>query len=334
MDHETVFAVLRDTLGSGVEITVCTLLKKMQDYRIWEVETRRPNLHLIVKQAGPRAFLASTFERTAALHRLVRERTATSIPGTLVPEVIAADESCHKWPWRYFIKTYLPGTEWAAVAKTAQPAALEKARFQLGEAVAALHQIRFEGFGELDRQAGVCEPLPYPEALARRVQQMIASPPARNFILALLERKAALFRGIAAPALCHEDLHWHNLLLDRTGEEWRLAGILDFEKAWAGDREIDLARMELWRMTSEPFWNAYQKRCPVDAGSAEWRAAYQLIWCVEFAEDTNEQIDITRRLCRSLGMPVIESFKPFKVMKDNRQEGTQDAWKRKQGPQN
>lgn len=315
MDIESVLALLRDVLGAGVKAKTCVLRKEMQDYRVWEAETRKPNLHLIVKQAGPRAVLTSTFERTAALHRLVRKGTARSIPATLVPEVIAADESCHKWPWRYFIKTYLPGIEWAAAAKNAQPGALFTARSQLGEAVAALHQIGFEGFGELNRQAGVCEPLPYPQALARRVRQMIPSQPAQDFILTMLDRKAALFQDIPTPALCHEDLHHYNLLLNGENREWRLVGILDFEKAWSGDREIDLARMDLWHMTGEPFWNAYLERCPLGAGDAERKAAYQLIWCVEFAEDTTGQIEITRGLCRSLGLPVIESFVPFKVKK-------------------
>lgn len=315
MDIESVLALLRDVLGSGIEAKSCVLRKEMQDYWIWEVEIRKPSLHLIVKQAGPRAVLTSTFERTAALHRLVQKHTAISIPGMLVSEVIAADESCQKWPWRYFIKTYLPGIEWAAAAKTAQPGALDPARIQLGEAVAALHQIRFTGFGELDRRAGVCEPLPYPQALARRVRQMIPSPPAQNYILTMLDRKAALFQDIHAPALCHEDLHHYNLLLDNENGEWRLAGILDFEKAWSGDREIDLARMELWHMTGEPFWNAYLERCPLGAVDAERKAAYQLIWCVEYAEDTTEQIEITRGLCRSLGLPVIETFEPFKAKK-------------------
>jgi fructosamine-3-kinase len=232
--------------------------------------------------------------------------------------VIAADESYEKWPWRYFIKAYLPGKEWAAVAQgtAAQGAgaeALTKARFQLGEAVAALHQIRFASFGELDDRAEVPEPLPFPDALEQRALRMIASPQAQDFVLSMLARKTALFQEIHTPALCHEDLHQYNLLLNWLNGEWCLVGILDFEKAWAGDREIDLARMDLWQMTGEPFWKAYQEHYPVDNGFADRKAVYQLIWCVEYAEDSAEQLDITQRLCQFLGLPVIKSFQPFQV---------------------
>lgn len=305
---ENVLALLKDVIGHRVEVPEGLLLKEMEDYWVWEVRTRRPDLHLIVKLAGPRAAYTSAFERTAALHRLVRERTSICLP-----EVIAADESCQKWPWRYFIKTFLPGTEWAVVARGIPAGELDRSRFQLGEAAASLHQINFNGFGELDNQAGVPKPLPYPEALAKRVQQMITSPQAQDYLLSLLASKDALLQDIRTPALCHEDLHHYNLLLGQENGEYRLAGILDFEKAWAGERETDLARMDLWGMTGEPFWRAYQERCPVDRGYAERKLIYQLIWCVEYAEDSSQQKEITRKLCRFLDLPVIESFEPFKV---------------------
>ncbi len=306
MDFENVRELLREVIGSGIEVISGTLLKEMLDYRVWEVQTQKPDLRLVVKLAGPRAVYTSAFERTAALHRLVRAKT--SVP---IPEVIAADESCQKWPWRYLIKTYLPGIPWADVAKRVPGEALDTARFDLGNAVAALHELRFAGFGELDLLAEIPEPLPYPEALARRVWQMIPSPDRRDYILTMLAAHAGLFRNIQAATLCHEDFHWYNLLLDEVNREWRLAAILDFEKAWAGDREIDLARMDLWGMTGGPFWKAYQEHRLLDSGYTERKALYQLIWCVEYAENSREHLELTQGLCRELGMPVIESFAPF-----------------------
>jgi aminoglycoside phosphotransferase (APT) family kinase protein len=280
----------------------------MEDYWVWDVLTRRPTLHLIIKLAGPRAALTSAFERTAALHRLLREKT--SVP---VPEIVAASEQYRKWPWRYFIKTYLPGIEWAEVAGRVQADELRAARAQLGAAVAELHQVRFPAYGELDNQAVVTSPLPYPEALAQRVRRMVANPQAQAYLLAMLAQRGALFEGLHDPSVCHEDLHHYNLLLEKQDGAWKLSAVLDFEKAWAGDHEIDLARMDLWHMTLDPFWNAYREHGAVDPGYAQRKALYQLIWCVEFAQDTDIQIEITQSLCRALALPIIESFEPFRL---------------------
>jgi Ser/Thr protein kinase RdoA (MazF antagonist) len=51
-----------------------------------------------------------------------------------------------------------------------------------------------------------------------------------------------------------DDLHGHNILFQYDLGKWRLATILDFDKAWAGHAESDLARLEIWKgMASEAF---------------------------------------------------------------------------------
>ncbi len=307
MDIASVHLLLHDVIGPGVELTAGELLKEREDYRVWNIHTQNPDLHLIVKLAGPGAKYTSAFERTAALHRMVQERTSIAMP-----EVIAADESCQKWPWHYFIKIFIPGSEWASVEKQEPAISLNPARARLGSAVAEMHQIAFSGFGELYGRASVPEPLSYPEALEKRVRKMIHSLEGQDFILDALAARADLFANIRKASLCHEDLHHHNILLNNVNG-WRLATILDFEKAWAGDREIDLARMDLWQMTGDYFWGAYQERCPVDAGYTERRPLYQLQWCVEYAQYSGEHLEITRNLCRSLGLAVIESFETLRL---------------------
>ncbi len=317
MDIASALLMLRDVIGPGVDVTAAELLKDKEDYRVWNIHTQNPDLHLIVKLSGPQAKYTSTFERTAALHRLVRESTSI-----VMPAVIAADESCQKWPWRFFIKTFVPGSEWADVEKKEPAISLNPARAQLGSAVAELHQIAFSGFGELAAMvsmpgggAGVAisEPLPFMDALEKRVRKMIPSPEGQDFILAAFAARADLFDNVPTASLCHEDLHRHNIIL-RSEDGWRLATILDFEKSWAGDREIDLARMDLWQMTGEYFWGAYRERFPVDAGYTERRPLYQLLWCVEYAQysDDDEHLELTRRLCRLLGLPVLESFETLR----------------------
>ena len=104
--------------------------------------------------------------------------------------------------------------------------------------------------------------------------------------------------------MCHEDLHQHNILFERRENGWRLATILDFDKAWAGHGESDLARLALWRgMSHEALWKAYQALHAREAGWEERRLIYQLLWCLEFARETPEHLADTRRLSQQLGVP-------------------------------
>ncbi len=82
--------------------------------------------------------------------------------------------------------------------------------------------------------------------------------------------------------------------------------MLDFDKAWAGCGESDLARLELWRgMTGDGFWQGYTSLLPIPAGYADRRPLYQLLWCLEYARPTPEHIADTAAVCATLGIPPI-----------------------------
>jgi aminoglycoside phosphotransferase (APT) family kinase protein len=287
--------LLKETFGSKACVSAWEPLKDRPDYRVWKVDLQHPSLSIIVKLAGAGAEYSSSFERAAAIHRLVREQT--TIP---IPEVFLADESCRKWPWRVFIKEYLPGVEFADIRGDLAEAELRHAQAQIGDAVAQIHAVRFAGFGEIDQTGQVVEPSSCIKALEAHARRIIRSQQDQERFLAYLEQRSALFTGEAHAGLCHEDLHKHNILFRRDLVGWRLAAILDFEKAWAGPRESDLARMDLWKMTSETFWMAYQARQPVDPGYSARCALYQLLWCLEVAWDTAEHQATLQSILRKL----------------------------------
>jgi aminoglycoside phosphotransferase (APT) family kinase protein len=295
MAVDEIDALLKDTFGSNASISASELLKDRPDYRVWKIDLLHPTQTIIVKLAGPGAEYSSSFERTAAIHRLVHEQT--TIP---IPEVFLVDESCHKWPWKVFIKEYLPGVEFAEIRDQLAEVDLHHAQAQIGDAVAQIHAVCFTGFGEIDPSGLVNQPaacLPALEAHARRI---IRDPKDLDLFLSYLEPHKALFTAKTTAGLCHEDLHQHNILFRRDRDGWQLATVLDFEKAWAGPSESDLARMDLWNMTGEPFWQAYQARHPVDPGYTARRALYQLLWCLEVAWDTPEHQATLQSVLRKL----------------------------------
>jgi fructosamine-3-kinase len=84
---------------------------------------------------------------------------------------------------------------------------------------------------------------------------------------------------------------------------------LDFDKAWAGHHEIDLAKMALWDgMTGTGFWERYTEVMNMDALYPQRQPFYQLWWCLEYAANTPKHLADTRQLCKLLGLPAIEKF--------------------------
>jgi fructosamine-3-kinase len=248
--------------------------------------------------------MAGSFDRTAMLHRLVASQT--TIP---IPEVLAVNMAYQDWPWRYFIKTHIPGQEWAVVRGQMNTEELSDAYRQIGNAVAQLHTIHFPGFGELPVGGGVQGDEAYFPALAQHARLIIQSAHLRDMFISLLEKQKHLFLDVRQANLCHEDLHQHNLLFQYRQGQWRLATILDFDKAWAGHHEIDLARLEFWKgMTSETFWQAYQGAYPIEPMYQQRRPIYQFLWCLEYARPTAEHLADTQHLCAELGLPRFERF--------------------------
>src|ERR1041385_2498146 len=102
--------LLRQVFGSKVRLLLYEIGNQKQDYWVLLAYLEHPSLTVVLKLAGPQAQISCPFERTAALHRLVAAQT--TIP---MSEFVAVDTSYQTWPWRYCIKTYVPGEEWAAV---------------------------------------------------------------------------------------------------------------------------------------------------------------------------------------------------------------------------
>jgi aminoglycoside phosphotransferase (APT) family kinase protein len=302
--HDLLWQLLRQALGAKVELVDCQVANRRHDYLVLLIQLRSPALQVVVKLAGPEAPMAASFDRTATLHRLVAAQT--SIP---MAEILAVDISCRNWPWRYLVETHVPGLEWAVVRRQVSGEELSSAYRQMGEAVAQLHTIRFPAFGELAADGSVPGDGACLAALRAHAAGCIKDARLRALFLSALERRRHLFLDVREAALCHEDLHQHNILFQARQGRWRLATILDFDKAWAGHRETDLARLDLWTgMTSSEFWEAYEATCPVEPLYGERRPIYQLLWCLECAWPTPAHIADTRRVCDELGLPPFEGF--------------------------
>lgn len=303
---EQLLPLLRQIFGSQVKLVHHTISNQHHDYLVAIIRLKRPSITVTIKLAGPQAPCSCPFDRTAALYRLVSERT--TIP---MPLVLAVDVSYAAWPWRYLVKTHIPGWEWHAVRQHMNAPELSLAHQQIGSAVAQLHNIHFPAFGDIRIEGTIQGDSPFLPALKERARQSIRDERLCEIFLSALDQRKSLFSDIRLPNLCHDDLHGHNILFHHRGDEWHLATILDFDKAWAGHAETDLARLDLWKgMTGPAFWRAYEAVHPPTELYELRRPVYQLLWCLEYARQTQAHLADTRQVCAELGIPAIESFEP------------------------
>ena len=311
-DDALLIALLRSILGPSTTLCGYRVALRREDYAVVIASLAAPAQDVVVKLAGPRAPIACPFDRTAVIATLVRRHTP-------VPtfEVLAADISYRTWPWRYLVTTHIPGTVWREVRAQVAADARHRAYRDLGQAVARLHGIGFPAFGEIGVDGKIqpgaavrdvpVQGAPLCEALVQRAARRVADSRHNAIFSAVVHERAALFDGVAEATLCHEDLNPSNILL-RLDEEgaWRLAAILDFDSAWAGSPESDLARLELWRgMAGEGFRAAYEEVRPIAGGYEARRPIYQLLWCLEYASRSPLHAADTARVCAELDIPPI-----------------------------
>ena len=282
---------------TAAEIVASQVMNQGHDYVVLSCRLTRPSVEIIVKLAGPHAALDADFNRTAVLHKLIADQT--NVP---IAEVLAVDTTYAAFPYRYLVQKRVQGQRWADVCPQLNDAEKRSAYRQLGSAVAELHNIIFSTFGEISF-ADSTSPQTYIDALLLRAEKMIPSARLRDLFRQLIEDRRSLFSPIIQASLCHDDLHHYNVLFDNGSGHWLLTGIIDFDKAYAGCGESDLARLDLWdNMMGDGFREAYRELRPIDAGYEQRRPIYQLLWCLEYAELSSRHLDDTRRLCDTLGI--------------------------------
>jgi Ser/Thr protein kinase RdoA (MazF antagonist) len=261
------------------------------------LRTRTDRL-VILKVARQAARPDIDFERTAAAMALARGA------GVPVAETLAADASFRTGPWQYLVHSFLDGIPWHQARPQLDPDEVESAHRQLARAVLALQSVELTGYGELDR-SGQAIGTDLLTGLRRRAELRLVEPRNRALFDQVLDRNLQLFGDVPPATLCHDDLHHANVIFRIDGRGPALVGIIDWDKAWAGPAESDLARMAFWDDMAGPgFWSAYGPAAATEA-AARRILIYQLMWCLDYNESTPRHRADTARLCRALGVDAV-----------------------------
>ena len=290
--------VVRDALGTATAVEAVDALQSGPDGGVVRLALRRSSSRLVLKLARLEGQPAIDLARTAAVMALAGGA------GVPVPRVLSADATGRLGGWQHLLSEHVDGEVWREVRPLLTADQRRAVHRQFAGTLLALRSIGLPAFGELGRD-GAPVPVSLPAALRERVRLRVRRPAARAVAEQLLERRAASLAAGSAPALCHDDLHHQNLVLRPGADGWRLVGVLDWDKAWAGPVESDLARLAFWDdMTGPGFWSAYRAAVPAVEGEEERWAVHQLLWCLEYDAPTPRHRADTAALCRRLGLAV------------------------------
>jgi aminoglycoside phosphotransferase (APT) family kinase protein len=285
-------------LGSENSVTRVERLQVGQEQSVLRLTLSRPPRRLVLKVAGPGTPAGVDFQRTTAALSLAR---AAGVP---VPTVLAADTSYGSGQWSYLLQEHVDGVVWRRLRPLLAPDQVRTAHREIATALLAMQSLRLASFGELNA-AGEPAGDDLVPALRRRAELRIADLHRRTTFLDLLDRRSSLFADQMRSTLCHDDLQHTNLIFRAGRGSWKLAAVLDWDKAWAGPPESDVARMAFWDdMTGDGFWEVYKAEVPPAEGGAERALIYQLLWCLEYPVSTPRHRADTASLCRRLGIAI------------------------------
>lgn len=290
------YRVVADVLGGAARVVQVQVLQTGPTAAVLAVRLEQPPHRLVLKLVALQERPGLDLERTAVAADWARSA------GVPVPEVLAADASGRLPGWQYLLQHHVSAPAWHEVRPTLIRAEADRAHGLIAGLLLALRGLPLAGFGELGQLRGPTGD-DLVEALRLRVRLRVRRPAARAVAEALLERCPALLDVEQDPVLSHDDLHHKNLLVSLGPDGWRPAAVLDWDKAWAGPAEADLARVAFWDdMTGPGFWSVYRDAVPRSDGEDERLAAHQLLWCLEYDAPTARHRADTEALTRRFGL--------------------------------
>ena len=294
---DDVRALVFEVIGRSDVVRRMEALQVRDDGAVLLVTTAA-GVRLVVKVAAARTDDPVNFERTAVLTALARST------GAPVPKVLAAANSLFRGRWRYLVAEHIDGVRWRELRPRLTQAQVAAAHRALAKTLQGVQSVRFAAFGELDRHGQPAVGQDVVSALHQRAELRVHDPRARAAFHELLNRDVALFSSQQAATLCHDDLHHDNVLFGMSPNGWRLVALLDWDKAWAGPAESDVARLAFWDdMTGPGFWEVYPALSETDDDAAQRALIYQLLWCLEYDDGSARHAADTTRLRRLLAVP-------------------------------
>lgn len=204
------------------------------------------------------------------------------------------DDTSAIFGWPYAIMPRLPGVnlqdpdlrkQWSHADR------IEVAR-AMGDGLGRLQQLRFERHSEYDRESGALRSLeePWSDWFIAWVRGMLddcmsvsqaTTKEDATWVESVIAQAEKALRVPFEPSIVHRDHSDGNVLAQRDGAGWRITGVVDLMECYAGDGEVDLARMACGYSRHgadvvAAYVQAYAEHRPLRDGFAERMRLYIL----------------------------------------------------------
>jgi aminoglycoside phosphotransferase (APT) family kinase protein len=207
------------------------------------------------------------------------------VDGGRVPALVDSDADGATIGRPYMLIELVPGETLEKVLPTLDPEEKRAMLEEVGEVVGTLHaHVGTGGFGwhgtAPSWSTGLMEM--FESLLADRTDLNIELDAPNEQIFGLVENAAQLLDEVDQPDLVHWDLGEPNILVDRQDGEYRVSGIIDWERALWGDPDCDLACFQHARSS---FWTRYWRGAPEGRRAIRQQVYRLFFWTVMLVEE-------------------------------------------------
>lgn len=204
--------------------------------------------------------------------------------GIPASHVLACDTSRRVLDRDYMIVDYIqsvPLSDPSIPEEKKEALYLEAGRYK-----ARMHRIDGQSFGRAADVTGGRGNSSWLAFLMKEIQELeqaslahgVMTHDETDLLRAVFTQRSALFEGVRSPKLVHADLWDGNILVRKEGEEYRIAAMIDADRALFGDPDFDLSCP--W-MTNPAFFEGLGVgRLPTDGPRGEKMDAY--VWAVGY----------------------------------------------------
>jgi aminoglycoside phosphotransferase (APT) family kinase protein len=270
--------VVAKLYGGSAAIRECRLMKGGLFNTTYHIRTAADDQGVVLRVAPVNPQLLFDFEKRmmSAEPMFFKLLQARDIPTS---EVVLYDDSSTVIEREYIVFRYIRSIPMndPGVPEAARPGLYQ----EIGEMVAAMHQISSEAFGWQRPDDGLARYATW-SAFLRRFAGEIAERAADQGVFEEGELKrflavfqeGAVFDQITQPRMVHADLWEGNILVRENEGHWSVAAIIDLDRAVFGDKEMEFAYPE---MINSDFLRGYGAGLDRSPEAVFRRKAYQLL---------------------------------------------------------
>lgn len=264
IDEQRLAELIRNQLGERASVKLSPIGTGKHNSSYWV----RGGTGLYVLRVAPAEDTGLLFyerrmmRQEPRIHEIVRSRT--EIP---IAEVVISDFSNQHIPIDYILLTALPGKP-LSQRNDLSFSSVERALYNTGRFLRQLHDITVEScFGQRSfGYLGEHHPMePQPTWLAafrvmwNKLLDDIVSAGCytdneADSLRDLYEKHLSAFERPVESRLLHMDIWSENILVDGSGT---VTGLVDFDRALWGDREIEFAVLDYCGISEPAFWEGY-----------------------------------------------------------------------------